>query len=148
MASDNPFAHLGLGMMGQDAALARQMATPEGSEKGRKLLGMLAGEALDAAGIKDFLDKLGASEDKVSKTASPQTYSAGIAPSQPIVPDYSLTQGKPPSFIDSKALHFAPPNALRFPPSATYAGGISPYQTTQEQDVDDEHRKQIKSAWE
>ena len=31
MASDNPFASLGLGMMGQDASIARQAAHPDGN---------------------------------------------------------------------------------------------------------------------
>lgn len=44
MASDNPFANLGLGMMGGDVGYARQMSTPEGNSK---IIQKLLGSGLD-----------------------------------------------------------------------------------------------------
>jgi len=149
MATDNPFANLGLGMMGQDAALARQMSTPDGaSDKMKKILGTMAGGAFDAVGLKDFFDNLGKSEETPKPSTGQQPYSAGIAPPAPINADYSLSPVAPVSLMDKNALHFAPPNAMRFPPSATAAYGANPFQPTQTKNPDDEHRYQVKSAWE
>lgn len=149
MAADNPFANLGLGMMGQDVSIARQAATPESSGVAGKIFKTFAGKALDAAGIKDFLDNLGKSEETPKPSTGQKSFSAGIAPPAPINADYSLAPVAPVSFMDKNAMHFAPPNAMRFPPSATAAyGGANPFQPTQTQNPDDEHRYQVKSAWE
>lgn len=147
MADSNPFAHLGLGMLGSDVSIARAAATPQPVFQKNPMAGLLA-MGIDKIGLKDFLNSLG-SEGK--DDSAPQ---GGIVP--PSVPGTGINPmsmgAVPPGGVGLQnnapieGLQPRPYTVQGFGGQTGYSLPTSPYQLNQPSSAD-ETRKQILSSW-
>lgn len=143
--ADHPFSNSGLGMYGSAERQFSQAAMQGGDKNG--ILGKILGSALEASGIKDYLDSLGS--DSSSSTAS--STKASITPSYGVAPSYSVAPPVPvsPEGINPMRLSNTIPGGVGL--NAQPTGAINPFQfqvnPKPTASPDDEHRNQIKSAW-
>lgn len=146
MADSNPFAHLGMGMMGNDANIARSAATPQPVFQKNPMAGLLA-MGIDKLGIKNFLNSLsGGSEDQdaTNGVAPPPVAGTGVNPmSIGAVPPGGIGMQNKSS---ANGLQPQPYTMQGFGGQTGYSLPQSPYQMTQPSSAD-ETRKQILSSW-
>lgn len=146
MADSNPFSHVGLGMMGADASIARSAAIPQPLFQKSPMPALLA-MGISNLGLKDFLNSIGGnSDDKetVGGIAPPPVAGTGINPmGVGVVPPGGVgMQNK--SFAEG--MQPRPYTMQGFGGSGGYSLPQSPYQFNQPNQADDT-RKQILSSW-
>ena len=140
MADTNPFANMGLGMMGGDSAFAKNYISGGDTKKGEStILGGAVAKLLDVSGIKDFLNEKTASDTAVPSAAVPPSINYGFQPVAPI-----SQQG-----INPNAMPMAVPNGIGL--NAKPAGAMAPFSfqqlTSPALSADEEHKRQVTSAW-
>lgn len=153
MADSNPFAHLGMGMLGADVGIAKAAATPQPLFKNNPMAGLI-GMGLDKLGVKDWLNALGGGEGQTEQqpegaVAPPSVAGTGINPVSmgAAIPPGSETVGlgmqnkAPIEGIQPKPFTYQ-----GFGGQGGYALPQSPYQVTQPQQAGDT-KNQIRSAW-
>lgn len=148
MADSNPFAHLGLGMLGGDVGIARAAASPQPIFDKNPLRGLI-GMGLDKMGVKDYLDSLTADNQTAPVgVAPPPVAGTGINPMNmavvPFASDLSKTGLQNKAFVEGVQPYGY--TMQNFGGSTGYSLPQSPYQMNQPSGAD-ETRKQILSSW-
>lgn len=152
MADSNPFAHLGQGMLGADASIARAAGTPQPIFDKNPMAPITKGlvaAGMDKFGITKFLNSLGGSGSQPEQqpegaVVPPSVGGTGINPmSMGAVPPGGVgLQNNAPI----EGLQPRPYTVQGFGGQTGYSLPTSPYQLNQPSSAD-ETRKQILSSW-